>query len=63
MTIAGTVAGDDLRCAVHPDDSTGPSTQVVGSIARPQARSSTRDRSSCGTCLAAHRYPDKFTMC
>jgi hypothetical protein len=35
MTIAGTVAGDNLRRAVHPDDSTGFSTQIVGPIASP----------------------------
>src|SRR6267143_653535 len=38
MTIAGTVAGDDLRRAVHPDDSTSLSAQIVGSIARPAGK-------------------------
>jgi hypothetical protein len=38
MTIAGTVAGDDLRRAVHPDDSTSLSTQIVGSIACPAGK-------------------------
>src|SRR5712692_8685139 len=38
MTIAGTVAGDDLRCGVYPDDSTSLSAQIVGSIARPAGK-------------------------
>src|SRR2546425_3528711 len=35
MTVAGTVAGDDLRRAVYPDNSTGLSAQIVGPIACP----------------------------
>src|SRR6185295_8308255 len=38
MTIEGTVASDDLRRTVHPDDSIGLSAQIVRPIARPAGK-------------------------